>query len=74
MINKPVMQKDVTVVEVNAKTGRSHLVATDEAMNDFRTFLYNIDNSGTNSFYAATVDPRYDFEGVVDYIENWNPA
>ena len=73
-MNKPVMQKEVTVIYTNPKSGMVHLVATKEAMEDFSTFLYNTDRSGNGSFYIATVDPRYDFEGVVDYIENWNPA
>ena len=70
--NKPTMQKEVAV-KVALKSVR-HIVfySTADALSSFSEFGFVCPDSDTREdSYLLSVDPRFEFDDVVAYMENY---
>lgn len=69
MNEKPVMKSKTAVVFKNSSDGVIRFYADPEAIKDFSEFGSILD--GFNGAHFLYVNGRYDFDEVVNYIENW---
>lgn len=69
MAIKPKPKREVSITTI-APTFRSiYFYASEDAVNDFRSFG-SVTSMGKES-YRLEVDARYDFQEVVEYIQNY---
>jgi hypothetical protein len=70
MMKKPVMKKEVAVVYANAETRDIGFYSTQDAVMKFTEFGL-LRKGYSPDRYVLSVDPRFDFAKVVDYIKTY---
>ncbi len=70
-MSKPKMtqQSAIRLSSASSRAGWIRFIATDDAAGDLS--LYGIVSSEGGYSYRLAVDPRYDFNDVVNYIKNY---
>lgn len=71
-MNKPQAKRYTFIRATTPKSKYIGFEATDEAFTDMKHFLTGIVGSGPD--YSGYVSGLYDFDEVVEYIRNWQPA
>ena len=70
--NKPVMTREVAVKDASPSLRWIHFYASPDAVEGFMSFgLCEPMSSFGGDGYRLQVDPRYDFEEVLNYIKNY---
>jgi len=68
---RPTMQTDFAVIDYYDDTGRISFYATASAAENFEG-LGRLYDDGIYGGYDLYVDPRYDFQEVLDYLKAWD--
>ena len=68
MLKKPVMKKEVAVVYANAETRDIGFYSTQDAVTEFAEFGL-LRKGYSPDRYVLSVDSRFDFTEVVDYMK-----
>lgn len=68
---KPVPKSEVAISNIFPNDRYISFWATNDAMSDFISFGRYGKLVGTDSGYYIVVDPRFDFDEVVEYIKNY---
>jgi len=70
--NKPVMTREVAVKDASPSLGWIHFYASPDAVEEFMAFgLCEPQSYLGGDGYRLQVDPRCDFEEVLNYIKNY---
>ena len=70
-MSKPQIKVEVAVTYVNPATHAISFHASQDAAIEFGDFGWMVSDSFQKDAYSLLVDPRYDFQEVVDYITNY---
>jgi hypothetical protein len=68
---KPEMKREVGVRSSSLDNRHIMFYATEDAVEDFREYGYVLDYVVDSSLHSLTVDARFDFQEVLDYISNY---